>query len=516
MEIDGQGDLFGGGGSIASPCPADESEEESDGAVDALVEALQGSLAFEDSKPDCKRSAEELSLPTWHHKSTRREDAEFEHAAEHAVELRAMNDNELAEAWGWVTKRRYRGLSERDQGVQREVYARCLGLLDLYGLGRQPAVSAMLEEVLRSQGCRSAVALYIVGLLELMLVRGRMALRMSAADAHVLKGCAASTWWAAVARLEALGIVQRVRTVKPGEHGPAPVQRSTNLYVLGPWWFEGDVPNATPLAQTLGLLAKCTRREESRAAQAAQRQTLSPRKARRRAANTRSRDRNRRRHRALPPRVTSTPEIVRVTEVLARERQAAEEAAVKQESFERGQALMRGDLEAASARLGDGAAPEVLSPPFEALEAAAVAEVEAVNQGRPRTGALRRELVRARPGSEAGQPASRPLVNCRPVSGRQSRRERPKEEFFSIRRSPPPPPAAQPTPPAHQHPPPKTAGDRSPRTSGFLGDRARALDEGERPGSPPWNEEPASMQADPIIQRAFLASFGYPMPLPEA
>lgn len=504
MEIDGQGDLYGGGGSVA-PAPEEESEEESE--VDALLAKLQRSFAFEESVlPDCKRSAEELSLPTWQHKSTRRKDEVFEHPAEHDAELRAMSDRELADAWGWVTKRRYRGLSERDQSVQREVYARSLGLLDLYGLGRHPAVSAMLEEALRSQGCRSAVALYIVGLLELMLVRGRMALRMSAADAHVTKGCAASTWWAAVARLEDIGILQRVRTSKPGEHGPAPVQRSTNLYVLGPWWFEGDTPMATPLAQTVALLGKCTRQEDSPAARAALRKTRNARKARRRAVNTRNRDRNRRRHRALPPRVTSTPEVERVTEVLAREYEETAKTMAEQACTQRARALMEGNLDAVSVGLGETPPPEAQTVPSEALEAAAVAQVEAVNRGEPAGDRLRHELVRARTGLRVARRASAQLVNCRPVSERQSRRGRPKEKILSSA-TPPLPSPEFPKPPT---PVPKALpsnGDNLPSTNPLLGDRARALDE-DRPDK---SNRPASLQDDPIVQQAFMASYGRPM-----
>ena len=471
MEIDGQGDLFGGGGSVA-PAPDDRSEESE---VDALVSKLQGSLALE-GVPDCKRSAEELSLLTWRDKSTRREDEAFEHPPEFDDELRAMPDKKLAEAWGWLTKRRYRGLSERDQAVQREVYARSFGMPDLYGLGRQPAVSAMLEDVLRSQGCRSGVALYIASLLEKMIQQGRMALRLSAADARVLKGCAASTWWAAVAQLEGMGILERVHTAKPGEYGSAPVQRSTNLYVLGPWWFEGSTPGTTPLAELGGLMDKCTRQKDSRAARAALRKTRSARKARRRAVNARNRDRNRRRHHALPPKVTSTREVERVTEVLAREHEEATKAAALHDSRKRAQALMEGNLEAARAGLGETTPPEVQAPSSEALEAAAVAQVQAVNRGEPGGDGLRLELVRARTGIRVARRASVPLGNCRPVSERQSRRGRREEEFNPIE-TPPLPSLTYPKPPT---PIPKTprsnVGDKPSCSKTSLGDRARALD----------------------------------------
>jgi len=136
FEVDGQTRLFSGG-SIAPAKPEPEASAEE---VDALLAKLQRALPFEDGDklPDCKRSAEELSLLTWQEKSTRREDETFEHPPELDAELRGMSDPKLGEAWGWMSKRRYRGLSDRDLAVQREVYARSLGMLDLYGLDRQP------------------------------------------------------------------------------------------------------------------------------------------------------------------------------------------------------------------------------------------------------------------------------------------------------------------------------------------------------------------------------------------
>ena len=524
-EVDGQTPLLCGG-SMAPPEAEDEPAEQAE--VDALLEKLQRSFPFDDGRlPDCKRSVEELSLLTWQEQSTRREDPEFEHPAEFDAGLRALSDGELGEAWGWVLKRRYRGLSPRDEAVQREVYARCLGMLDLYGLDRQPAVSAMLTEVLRKQGCRSAVALYIVALLELMLVRGRLALRLSASDAYTLKGCAASTWWAAVARLEEMGILQRTRAVKSGEHGPAPVQRDTNLYVLGPWWFAGRKngsgeprPGTTPLEQALGLLNKCVYGEDSPAAAAAHRKTLAPRKARRRLRNTASRDRNRRRHRDLKPQVTTTPGVVRAADALARARQAEELAAADAHHHKRAQALLRGDLEGVG--LGTGASPPSPELPVrstEAAEAAAAAQVAAVNRGEPEGPALRREVAKIRgvrrvftlsPSSE--------LVNCRPVSGRQSRRGRPKEKITSVDNGflPMPTPSAARTEPPTTSPNPQSsvratkAGDKS-SSEGFRGARARALD-GERPEEVLRGSEPAaSLQDADFVQRAFAACFGRSM-----
>jgi len=508
---DGQRVLPGVAGSVA-PEIEDESEAK-ESEVDALLAKLQTALPFEEETPDCKRSAEELSLLAWQDKSTRREDEVFELPAEYDAELRCMSDAELGEAWGWVTKRRYRGLSSRDQAVQREVYARSLGLLDLYGLARQPAVSARLEEVLRAQRCRSSVALYVVALLELMLVRRRLALRLSASDAHTLKGCAASTWWAAIGRLETLGILQRVRTSKPGEHGPAPVQRSTNLYVLGPWWFEGKknrhgepIPGTTPLEQGLGLLDKCTRKEDSPAAAAAMRETLRPRRARRRAVNTRNRDRNRLRHRALPPRVATTPDVARAADVLARARLAELEVAKEARDLRRAQALMSGDLTAVEHQ--EEPVTEVApAESSERAEDAAVAQVARVNRGMPEGGDLRREVTRMR--LRAPSPSSREEVNCRPEIGRQSRRGKPKEKFFLE----PPPPSLRPAASQTQDPPPRTkAGDNSTRPTVNLRVRAQALDGGSSNDRFRQRDEPASLQDDPIIRQAFVATFGHSMP----
>ena len=508
---DGQRALLGAAGSVAPEIEDEPEAKESE--VDALLAKLQTALPFEEETPDCKRSAEELSLLAWQDKSTRREDEMFELPAEYDAELRCMSDAELGEAWGWVTKRRYRGLSSRDQAVQREVYARSLGLLDLYGLARQPAVSARLEEVLRAQRCRSSVALYVVALLELMLVRRRLALRLSASDAHTLKGCAASTWWAAIGRLETLGILQRVRTSKPGEHGPAPVQRSTNLYVLGPWWFEGKknrhgepIPGTTPLEQGLGLLDKCTRKEESPAAAAAMRETLRPRRARRRAVNTRNRDRNRLRHRALPPRVATTSDVARAADVLARARLAELEAAKEARDLRRAQALMSGDLTAVEHQEEpvSEAAPAESS---ERAEDAAVAQVARVNRGMPEGGDLRREVARMR--LRAPALSRREEVNCRPEIGRQSRRGKPKEKFFLE----PPPPSLRPAASQTQDPPPRTkAGDNSTRPTVNLRVRAQALDGGSANQRFHQRDEPASLEDDPIIRQAFAASFGHSMP----
>ena len=390
----------------------------------------------------------------------------------------------------------------------------------------EPGVSAMLTEVLRSQGCRSAVALYIVALLELMLVKGRWTLRLSASDAYTLKGCAASTWWAAVARLEEMGILQRMRSVKSGEHGPAPVQRSTNLYILGPWWTAGEKDGSgapkrgtTPLEQALGLLNKCIRREDSPAAAAAHRKTLAPRKARRRRRNEVNRDRNRKRHRGLPPRVTTTPDVVRAAEVLARARLAEEEAAVEAQSKQRARALLMGDLEGLS--LGEPPpAPELPVRSSEAVEAAAVAQVTQANRGEPEGAALRREVASIRGVRRVvlEEPRSQ-LVNCRPVSGRQSRRGRPKEKFvYTEPRLPPEkrpsrnnPPLEQ--PPPHSQDPDLTtkSGDKS-GPEHFLCVRARALDEVGSAKIFEHDEAPASLQEETFVRQAFEACFGREMP----
>jgi len=488
------------------------------------VADLVASLATDNEViPDCKRSAEELSLPTWQTKSSRREDAEFGLPAEFDEELRAMTDAELGSAWGWLTKRRYRGLSSRDLAVQQEVYARCLGILDLYGLGRQPTVSAMLEEALRSQGCRSGVALYIIALQELMLVRGRMALRLSASEAYALKGFSPSAWWAAVARLETMGILQRVRSVKPGEHGPAPVQRCTNLYVLGPWWFAGrkdkdgePVQGTTPLELSLGLLELCVRREESPAATAALRRTLRPRRERRRARNSYNRDRNRRRHRGLPPRVTSTPEVVRAADVLARARRAQEEAVAESWNRRRAQAVMRGDLEG----VGMGEAPPLPVPPCSrAAEVAAERQVAEVNRGEPVGAHLRQELAQMGGAARLPSRLHSEFANCRPVFGWQSRRGKPKEKTTSSELTSPSPRTTRlseqsPDNPTHtpQDPVSRTkAGDKSTKTNALLGARTRALD-GDGPTHASENApDTASLQDDPIIREAFLASYGRPM-----
>ena len=497
----------------SSPTPPSQlGEEPAVRAVQALVARLV------EEQPDCKRTAEELSLSAWRTKSNRREGEAFALPPEFDVELRAMSDSELGIAWGWVTKHRYRGLSARDEAVQREVYARSLSIADLYGLARQPAVSAMLEETLRGQGCRSAIALYVCALLELMIAKGRLAVRISAAEAHVLKGCAASSWWAAIRKLQEMGILIRVRSSKPGAHG-VPVQRCTNLYQLGPWWFAGalntggdPIPGTTPLELVVGLLGLVQRQKPSAAATAATERGLRGRRARRRSRNQASRDRNRRRYAALPPKVVTTREVERVVNGLARERQMQLEAAAASETRQRAQALLQGEL--AGVRVGEaGAAPEPLFEDTAPLEAAAVNQVARLNRGLAEGMELRREVARRRGIRSLPSSHRSDIVNCRPESSRQSRRGKLSEKNSiapplserSITKTPLPQTSHERPPPPDPHTPTK-AGDKWGTSTVATRTDARALDEIAR------SAQRSDRLVDTAIREAFAAMFGHDMP----
>lgn len=384
-EVDDQTLLFCGGSVAELEDDAEDAEEpKATGETDALLAELQEALPFKTGKPGeenlpaCKRSAESQALPTWQERSTRREGDAFEHPPEQA-DVRGLSDAALGERWGWLSKHRGRGLSARDEAVQREVYARCLGVPDLYGLDWNQAGSAYLRETLRKLGSRSEVARTIVALFELMASRGRIALRLSAPDARMLFGWSLSTWWAAVARLEDLGMLCRVKSIKACEHGASPVQADTNLYVLGPWWFASAGKDPTPLQTVLGLFAQRETRQPSAEAARAHHRLLLQRKERRRENNTVNRDRNRRRHHDLPAKATTTKTVLREAEAIAKRRQALEEKRSQGRDQARAKAMLRGE----SFGLGESrpALPPVPTEPSAAAEAAAQAHVSLRNSG---------------------------------------------------------------------------------------------------------------------------------------
>lgn len=503
--------------------------EVSGDTVDALLAELQSELSGEGDLPACKRQAESFAVPTWHERSERSHRLEFEQPAEFEA-LTSMPDKELSKNWGWTLKRRYRGLSKRDKAVQREVYARCLGHDDLYGRDLARAASDPLREQVRKLGCRSNVALHIVGLLETAVTQGRMGVRLSAPEYRSLTGHTLSVWWYAVAKLESLGIVQRVGAVKSGtkRYGGAPVQKDTNLYVPGPWWFEaGKGESWSPLEAALGLFAKVRRLSSPKAlrtaAKKAHENLMGNRRKRRRETNTASRDRNRKRHHDLGPKVTSTPEVEAAADALAKRRQAEAQAQETEDARQRARALMRGE----SVPLGDAAEPQASRAPQAApdaskAEAAAQTVVSLRNAGvkaKRSLGSILRQAVE-RLGAGSSPPAEDAAdvdVNCRPKFGRQSRRGRRKEELLSsVEPQPPPktPTQAPDKPPATLKTPVSRpgAGDKSAHERPDC-DRARALD-GKGSDSDGASLTGSALRGPDFFRQAFTGLFGHDM-LPE-
>jgi hypothetical protein len=496
------------------------------GVVDALLAELQSELSEEGDLPACKQQAESFAVPTWHERSERSHREEFEQSPEFEW-MTSMADKKLSKNWGWAQKHRGRGLSKRDKAVQREVYARCLGFSDLHGRDLAPAATGPLRERVRKLGCRSNVALYILGLLETAVTQGRMGLRLSAPEFRSLTGHTLSVWWYAVGKLESLGIVQRVGAVKGGtkRFGGAPVQKDTNLYVPGPWWFEaGKGESWSPLEAALGLFAKVRRLASPKAIKAAAKGAheglMGARRKRRRETNKASRDRNRKRHQNLPPKVTSTPEVEAAADALAKRRQAEEKTQKAEEARQRARSLMRGD----SVPLGDAAKPQALqaAPDASKAERAAEAVVALRNAGvkaKRSLGSILRAAVEA-----VGRPGFTPEfedeesvdVNCRPNFGRQSRRGRTKEEITLPSEPKPPPktPLRQPeTPPTKLDCPLSRpgAGDKSAHVRPAC-DRAQALDGtplARRPASASENQRPRGPQ---FFREAFSSVYGHHMP----
>ncbi|MBV1862578.1 MAG: hypothetical protein KUG77_29420, partial [Nannocystaceae bacterium] len=340
-----------------------------------------------------------------------------------------------------------------------EVYARCLGVPDLYGLDWNQAGSAYLRETLRKLGSRSEVARTIVALFEQMASRGRIALRLSAPDARMLFGWSLSTWWAAVARLEDLGMLCRVKSIKSGEHGASPVQADTNLYVMGPWWFASAGKDPTPLQTVLGLFAQRETRQPSAEAARAHHRLLLQRKERRRENNTVNRDRNRRRHHDLPAKATTTKTVLREAEAIAKRRQALEEKRSQGRDQARAKAMLRGE----SFGLGESrpALPPAPTEPSAAAEAAAEAHVSLRNSGLRAVGAqLHREswvLCAGLSDSQFELPSGfRSAIPKGKNAGKKSIADEPR-------------PSPKPAPPRPESPPPETtsafssseAGDKS-------------------------------------------------------
>ena len=502
-EVDSQALLFCGGSSAEVEEPAAEA-----GKIDALLAGLQLELSEEADLPACKRSAEAMALPVWRERSSRREGLEYAHPAEHA-DVRGKTDAELGERWGWLSKHRGRGLSARDEAVQREVYARCLGMADLYGLDLDPRGSAFMREALREMGCRSDIARHIAVLFELMVTNERMALRLSAADARTLYGWSRSAWWAAVAWLESRGVLRRVRGLKKSEHGFSPVQTDTNLYALGPWWFEAKGKDPTPLQKAQGLFAKLETGQPNRGSMAGHHDMLNEQKARRREMNQESRDRNRKRHHDLPAKATTSSSVVLEAEILARRRQSREQEAAQVRATARAQAMLRGE----DIGLGEPrpmAAPEPPEVTAKA-EAAAQEDVSERNRGqRPRNERLRLE-------TRALLEASR----CRYIelpSGHRTAIPKGKNEGnLNLTREAkpsrkPPPPSPEQRPPQRAEPIPRAEAGDNESTKQFLCVRAWALDGracSQASQSAPKSQGP---RGPDFFREAFTSLYGRQMP----
>lgn len=520
---DGQWDFGVEDGKVPSASEPD-SEGGPGGEVDALLAELQTELLGERDLPACKRSAETFAVPTWHERSERSRREEFEQPPKFAP-LTQMSDARLASDWGWVLKHRGRGLSKRDQAVQREVYARCLGAGDLVGLDLSKSGSGPLRELVRKRGCWSSVALGVMGLIETVLARGKMGLRLSAPDFHALTGHAKSTWWYAVKRLEALGIVQRVEAVKGDTQrfGGAPVQRDTNLYVPGPWWFErSEGETWSPLEAALGLFAKVRRKPMpgrlGAATKRAHESLMNARRQRRRKMNQQSRDRNRKRLHNLPPKVASTAEVEAVADALAAKRQAEVEAQAAASARGRAQALMRGEPVAVGPEVAAAEATPVPAPEVPELEEAAATAVKQANAGeKPKRslGGVFRRALGLLTGAPVPAPSSENVshFNCHPSLRRQSRRGRTKEEIISTAEpqpspeSPPPQPDAPPTLTKTPSRAPKFGDTSGPARPAC--DRARALDGRvllKRASGEPKRSEP--LRGPALFRQAFAELFG--------
>lgn len=486
-EVNGQTLLLCGGTTASVSASEDEEEPDPSGEVDALLAELQCPLPLEGDHqlPACKRSAESQALPTWHQRSTRREDLVFEHPPEHA-DLRRLGDQALGARWGWVSKHRGRGLSSRDEAIQREVYARCLGVHDLYGLDWSPRASASNIEALRAMGCGGPIARDVMALLELTIARGRMGLRLSAPEARTVLTWSISGWWKAIARLEELGVLVRVGSIKVNEDGPAPVQTDSNIYVLGPWWFEG-IEGVTPLESALGLLAK-REGKPTRAAKVVHERVMGLRRGRRRAHSTITRDRNRRRHHGLEPRATSTAAVIVEADRLARKRGAEIEAQRAAQDRERGRALMEGR----GVTLRESRADVPLDvPSSQEAEAAAVAHVEAENRGDPRgAGSLRRAVRTLGEARDSQDELPSTKWSAFPKGKIEGKLVLSRERDL-----------ARETSSTLDDPDLKTkAGDKSGQRNSSLGDRARALDGKARDRRP--------SQDDAVFRDAFASLFG--------
>ena len=514
-EVDDQTLLFCGGSVAELEDDAEDAEEpKARGETDALLAELQEALPFKTGKPGeenlpaCKRSAESQALPTWQERSTRREGKEFEHPPELA-DVRGLSDAALGERWGWLSKHRGRGLSARDEAVQREVYARCLGVPDLYGLDWNQAGSAYLRETLRKLGSRSEVTRTIVALFELMASRGRIALRLSAPDARMLFGWSLSTWWAAVARLEDLGMLCRVKSIKSGEHGASPVQADTNLYVLGPWWFASAGKDPTPLQTVLGLFAHRETRQPCAEAARAHHRLLLQRKERRRASNTVNRDRNRRRHHDLPAKATTTKAVLREAAAIAKRRQALEEKRSQGRDQARAQAMLRGE----SFGLGEirPALPPEPCEPSAAAEAAARECVRSRNGGQLATGAqLHRESKRLCAGLLDSQFELPSGFRSAIPKGKNERKNSLADE---------PKPRPEPAPPRPERPPPEVAealprteaGDRSGQDES-LRVRAQAMEGKVRARRSASAAEPLGVTVSEQLRAMYSSIYGGQMP----
>jgi hypothetical protein len=143
-----------------------------------------------------------------------------------------MSTAELATRIEWVHKHRGRGLSDLDRAVQEEWQARALGLGYFYGRA-EPWLPPQLVEL---AGRRAPVRRVILAALCLSIVKRANGVHLSAADAQRLWSIAPSTWWSAIAWLEARGLLVRLRSYKPNDgHGRSSlVQFGSNWYGPAP------------------------------------------------------------------------------------------------------------------------------------------------------------------------------------------------------------------------------------------------------------------------------------------
>jgi len=205
--------------------------------LEARTCSVGGSPDPESERMPGQKDEAHVGVPVWQVRSSRRDAPQFEHPPELDAQMRSLGDAALVEQWAKVAGLRRAERGERDEALEREVFARCLGYEELISLKQERwSLETVLEQWVHAANVPGGLAFEIVKMLRGVVVARRLALCVSNFKLEAFTSCSDKRWKTALKLLKAAGIVRRVQfsRTKPA------------LLCPGPWWFEAKSVRGAP------------------------------------------------------------------------------------------------------------------------------------------------------------------------------------------------------------------------------------------------------------------------------